>query len=195
MRSLVDELLSRVLLAIVHHWCVLSATLEALSWIALAQHTISLISRLLVQCLIINPLLLFLLLLLHVVVHLLLLWVKYFETVFEAHITLELVMFSEKLRVTLFAAKFKWRDIDALQTLLERLEGFWERQKHQDALESLHEILGVLVLTSELDAQVDETWRFNQLNQATKGYKLGSIHLDLSESGDQSVGQLIVPRK
>ncbi len=53
----------------------------------------------------------------------------------------------------------------------------------------------MLVLTSELYAQVDETWRFNQLNQATKGYKLGCIHLDLSESGDQSVSQLIVSRK
>ena len=65
---------------------------------------------------------------------------------------------------------------------------------HQNALESLHEILGVLVLTSELYAQVDETWRFNQLNQATEGYKLGCIHLNLSESWDQSVSQLIVSR-
>ncbi len=73
MRSLVDELLSHVLLTVVHHRCVLSATLEALSRIALIQVTVSLVSRLLVQCLIINPLLLFLLLLLHVIVHLLLL--------------------------------------------------------------------------------------------------------------------------
>ncbi len=73
MRSLVDDLLRHVLLTVVHHRCVLSAALEALSRITLTQVTISLISRLLVQSLIINPLLLFLLLLLHVVVHLLLL--------------------------------------------------------------------------------------------------------------------------
>ncbi len=122
MRSLVDKLLSHVLLTVVHHRCVLSTTLEALSRIALTQVAVSLISRLLVQCLIINPLLLFLLLLLHVVVHLLLLGVKYFEAVLEAHITLELVMFSEELGVAFFTAKFKGRDIDALETLFERLE-------------------------------------------------------------------------
>ena len=53
----------------------------------------------------------------------------------------------------------------------------------------------MLVLPSELDAQVDETWGLNQLNEAAQRDELGRVHLDLSEPGDESVGKLVVARE
>ena len=110
------------------------------------------------------------------------------ETVFEGHLPLQLVMLAEELSVGVLAPKFKRRDTDALKPLLERLERLGEGQKHQNALERLKEVLRVLVLAGELDAQVDEAWRLDQLHQASQSDELWRIHLDLSEPGNQPIG-------
>ena len=73
----------------------------------------------LVEGLLVDALLLFLLLLLHVVVDLFLLGVEDSETVFKSHVSLQFVMLAEKLRVCLLTAKFKSCNIDALETFLK----------------------------------------------------------------------------
>ena len=50
----------------------------------------------------------------------------------------------------------------------------------------------MLILSGQLYAQVNEAWRFNELDQAAECDQLRSVHLDLSEARDQSVGELVV---
>lgn len=183
--SLVNELLGHVLLAAARHRRVRGALVRLPA----------LVPRLLVQNRLVQPLLLLLQLLGHVLVHLRLLPVEDLQTVLERHLALQVVVLAEKLRVRVLAAQLERRDVDALQPLLERLEGLGEGQEHEDTLERLEQVLGVLALPGQLDAQVDEPGRFNQLDKTSKCNEFGCVHLDLGEAGDEAVGQLVVARE
>ena len=81
---------------------------------------------LLVQDCFVEALLLLLELLDHVVIYMLLLLVKYLETVLKGHLALQIVMLSEELSVGILTAKLKRRDVDALKALLEAGKGLGE---------------------------------------------------------------------
>ena len=81
---------------------------------------------LLVQDRFVEALLLLLELLDHVVIYMLLLLVKYLETVLKGHLALQVVMLTEELSVGLLAAELKRRDVDALKALLEAGKGLGE---------------------------------------------------------------------
>ena len=51
----------------------------------------------------------------------------------------------------------------------------------------------MLVLSRQLDTQVDETRRFDQLDKTAQCDQLRRVHLDLGEAWDQTVCQLVIP--
>ena len=81
---------------------------------------------LLVQDCFVEALLLLLELLDHVVIHELLLLVKYLQTVLKGHLALQVVMLTEELSVSILTAELKRRDVDALKALLEASKGLGE---------------------------------------------------------------------
>ena len=97
-------------------------------------------------------------------------------------------MLSEKLSISVLTAQLERGDVNALQTLLETLERFGERQKHENALQRLEQVLGVLILPGELYAQMNETWGLDQLHQASKSDELRRVHLNLCEARNQAIG-------
>ena len=154
-----------------------------------------LVSRLLVQDRFIKPLLLLLQLLDHVVINLTLLLVKNRQTVLKRHLALKLVMLPKELGVLALAPQLKRRNIYALKTLLQTLERLGQRKQHENALERLEQVLCVLVLPCQLNAQMDEAGRLNQLDQTAQRNELRCVHFKLGEARDEPVGQLVVARE
>ena len=76
---------------------------------------------------------------------------------------------TEEVGFILFTFDLERSDVDALETLLEWLETFREWKQHQDALEGFKQILGLCILSSQLNSEIDEPGRFDQLNKTSKG--------------------------
>lgn len=185
--SLIDDLLGHVVIhaLIVHSTCVRLGH-DEVGLVSIAR------SWPLVQDGVVDSLLLLLQLLHHVVIHQILLLVKDLQTVVERHVTLQVVVRPEELGIILLTVKLKGGNVNALKSFLKGGEGFGERQEHEDALQSLQQVLRVLVLPRQFNAQVDEAGRLDQLDEGAKCDQLGGVHLDLGEPGDQSVGKLVV---
>ena len=157
MSSAIHTLLSHVLLLRGHHhrWIVhiWGGALE--SW------------RL--QCLLLSSLLLLLQLASHVLLNKLLLGVKDLEAVLHWHLPLQVMALSEESSIFLLASQLKGRYVNTLKTFLERLERLRQRQEHENSLKRLHQILWVLILSSQLNAKMNEPRRLDQLNETSEG--------------------------
>lgn len=83
----------------------------------------------------------------HVVFNVLLLGVKNLQTVLDGHLASQAVGRAEEALLVFLELQLEAGDVDALQTLLKRLERLGEGQQHEDALQSFEQVLRLLVLS------------------------------------------------